>query len=185
MPMDDPLRDRQTDSGSFILVSAVQALEHAKEFVHICHIEAHAVILDKIHGLSLFFVTTNGNHGDLTSVGKFDGIGQQIDKNLLKQDRISLTEREIINAKVNVPLSLHNAQIVERLSHQVYRRHRLLGEWLPAQAREGQEIVDQLAHVLGVVPYELEVLLRVVCQVRCVLFEEDTRKPINRAQRCP
>jgi hypothetical protein len=181
MPMDDPLHDRQTDSGPFVLVGAVQALEHAKEFIHIRHIETHAVILDKIHGLSLLFATADGNHGDLALVGKFDRIGQQIDKDLLEQGWVSLAERKIINVKVNAPLSLYNAQLVERLPHQVRWRHRLFGEWLPAQACEGQEIVDKLTHVLSVVPYELEVLLRVVCQVRCVLLEEDARKPINRA----
>jgi hypothetical protein len=84
MPMDDPLHDRQTDSGPFVLVGAVQALEYAKEFVYICHIETYAIILDKIHGLPLFFATADGNHGDLALVGEFDRIGQQIDKDLLE-----------------------------------------------------------------------------------------------------
>ena len=117
--MDDPLHDRQTDSGPFVLLGAVQTLEHAKEFVYICHIEAHAVISNKIYGLSLLFATADGNHGDLASVGEFDRIGQQIDKDLLEQSWISLAEQEIIRTKVNTPLSLHEAQIVECLPHQV------------------------------------------------------------------
>ena len=163
--MDDALHNGQAHPGSFVLFGAVQALEDAKELVCICHIEADPIVLDKIDVFPSNLATADFDHSDLALAGKFEGIGQQIDQDLLEQGGIGLTVRQCANAKVNVPLFLHGAKVVECLPHQLLRRHRLLAERLTTQAREGQEIIDQLAHVLRVVPHELTVLLRLLSQL--------------------
>jgi hypothetical protein len=43
---DDPVDDGQSNSGSRILIHAVQALKHTKQFVSVLHIEPDTVVLD-------------------------------------------------------------------------------------------------------------------------------------------
>ena len=109
MTMDDTLHDRQAYPCPFIFVSAVQALEHTKEFVYIRHIEAHAVVFHKIDVLPALLATANLDRSHLTPAGKFEGIGQEVDKDLLEQGRIRLAGWQVAHSKANAPFSLHNA----------------------------------------------------------------------------
>jgi len=56
---------------------------------------------------------------------------------------------------------------------------------LTTQTREAKQVVDEPAHLTGVVAHELQVLLRFGCELRRVLLQQDAREPIDRAQRCP
>src|SRR5277367_163917 len=49
MAMYDSLHGCQSNPRTFKCIRLMQALKHAKQFVHILHIESHAVILDEHH----------------------------------------------------------------------------------------------------------------------------------------
>src|SRR5262245_40794701 len=70
--VDDALYNRQADARPVVLVSAVQALEHAEEFPNILHIKAHAVVLDKIDALAIALATADFDHRHLALAGKFE-----------------------------------------------------------------------------------------------------------------
>ena len=105
MTMDDTLHNRQAHPCSFVLFGAVQALEDAEEFVYIRHIEAYAVVFDKIDVLPARLATADFDRSHLALAGKFEGIGQEVDQDLLEQGRIGLTGWQLAYAKVNAPFS--------------------------------------------------------------------------------
>ena len=47
MAMNNALNGSQPDSGTFKLVSPMQALKNPKQFVHVFHIEPYPIISDK------------------------------------------------------------------------------------------------------------------------------------------
>src|SRR5712691_1110090 len=81
--VDDPLYNRQADARPVVLVGAVQALKHPEEFSNVLHIKAYAVVLDKIDALAIDLVAANFDHRHLPLAGKFEGVGAQIDQDLL------------------------------------------------------------------------------------------------------
>src|SRR3990172_9114828 len=48
MPVDDALHRSQPDTGTFEIVRRVEALEGAKELLHVFHLESRAVVADEI-----------------------------------------------------------------------------------------------------------------------------------------
>ena len=57
MALHNTLGERASHPRPFVLLTAVQSLEHAKELGRILHPEAHTVIAEKIHLLALPLVT--------------------------------------------------------------------------------------------------------------------------------
>ena len=53
MAGDDAVDDRQADAGAFEIVGAMQALEHAEEFLRVALVEADAVVADEVHRLAV------------------------------------------------------------------------------------------------------------------------------------
>src|SRR2546421_5170451 len=83
--VDDALRDRQADAGAVIVLGAVQPLEHPKELVGVAHVEADAVVAHKIHGLPALRAPAHGDTRHVAVGGKLEGVGQQVDEDLLEQ----------------------------------------------------------------------------------------------------
>src|SRR5437016_6102924 len=48
--VDDAVNDGQADTGSLIVLGAMQALEDAEKFVGVLHVEPHPVVLDEVRG---------------------------------------------------------------------------------------------------------------------------------------
>jgi hypothetical protein len=94
--MDDALHNRQAHSRPFKLFGAVQALEYTEEFVSVGHIEAYAVVFDKIDVLLLLLTTADFDHGHRTPAGKLERVSQEIGQNLLQ--RYAVRPEELISA---------------------------------------------------------------------------------------
>src|SRR5574341_160874 len=91
MAMNNALHNRQAYTGPFILFGPVQALEHPEQFVHVGHIETGAVVLDKIDVFFLVLLAAHFDDGHGALLGKLERVGEQVDKDLLEQDRVALT----------------------------------------------------------------------------------------------
>ena len=58
----------------------MQALEHAKQFVGVLHIEPNAIIFDVVDLLTLDFFGANFNTGRFARFGELEGIGDEINE---------------------------------------------------------------------------------------------------------
>src|SRR5262245_703117 len=52
MTLDDALGQRETDAGAFEVLHAMQALEHSEQLADVLHVEADAVVLDRVDALA-------------------------------------------------------------------------------------------------------------------------------------
>src|SRR5258708_40318509 len=97
MTANNPLHNRQSNTGSLKLLNTVQALEHAKQLVVILHVKACAIVLDEIGGHVVNLPPPHFNASNLALAGKLSGVWEQNDKNLFYQSRGGLPLRQIRN----------------------------------------------------------------------------------------
>src|SRR5919109_1382637 len=88
MALHNTLRERESYPRPFVLLAAVQPLEHAKKLGRILHLEPHAVIPDKIHLLALPLVTAHLDARYRSLAGKLQRVAQQDCPSLLQQCRV-------------------------------------------------------------------------------------------------
>src|SRR5437879_10303580 len=64
---DDTVHRSQTYSGPFEFLSAVQALENAKQFVGVFHVESDAIVANENRGFALHFARSEEHTSELQS----------------------------------------------------------------------------------------------------------------------
>src|SRR5262245_41774138 len=47
--VDDPLDGREADTCAVVVLSVMKSLEHAKQLIHVAHVEAGSVVADQIY----------------------------------------------------------------------------------------------------------------------------------------
>src|SRR5258708_23405780 len=90
MTANNPLHNRQSNTGSLKLLNTVQALEHAKQLVVILHVKARAVVLDEIGGHVVNLPPPHFNASSLALAGKLQSVGAPIYKKLFLPVRVGL-----------------------------------------------------------------------------------------------
>ena len=88
--LDDPPHDGQPHAGAFELIRAVQALEDAKQLVHVLHVEADAVVLDEAHQRRAIHAIADLDARLLALARELDGVGDQVDEHLLHEAEVHL-----------------------------------------------------------------------------------------------
>ncbi len=104
MPVDNALNGRQSYPGAFKLVSQVETLKHAEEFVDILHVKARTVVSDE--QLSLIFPavhTTNLDFGPFSYPRELNRIGKQVHKDHFQHGTVAVTNRKRPDIPGNVP----------------------------------------------------------------------------------
>ena len=85
VPLDDALNDSQTYSRPLVVLGPMQTLEDAEEFVSVAHVEANAVVLDEIDVSAVVALAADFDDGRFALAGVLEGVGKQIDPDLLEQ----------------------------------------------------------------------------------------------------
>src|SRR5947209_5640035 len=134
--VDDALHDREAHSSACIVLGTVQPLEHPKEFVGVAHVEADTVVAHKVGALAALLARTYGDAGHIPVGGKLEGIGQQVDEDLLEQGGVGLAGREIVEGDVHAPPLLVRVHVREYLADEGGGGHLPCGQRLAAQARK-------------------------------------------------
>ena len=117
--------------------------------------------------------------------GEFEGVAQEIDPDLADQGPVGPGPGEGLEVPLHRPVPQGVLQfphyVLDQLSHvQVNQLH------LPAaQAREGQEVVNELAHVPGVGPDDIQQPLAFGIQAVGIIFQENPGETVNGPQRRP
>src|SRR5258708_1586687 len=106
MTANNPLHNRQSNTGSLKLLNTVQTLEHAKQLVVILHVKACTVVLDEIGRHVINLPPPYFNASSLALAGKLQGVCEQIDKYLFEQVRVGLALRQIRNLYLHISVLL-------------------------------------------------------------------------------
>src|SRR2546427_3247913 len=171
--VDDALHNSEAHACALILLRAVQPLKDAEEPISITHVEAYAIVFDEVDGLAAKALTAHFNAGALTLTGELDSIREEVDQDLLQQGHVSTADRQVTNHDVQPPPRVCSAQVFEHLVYEVRQHDRLSVQRLAAQPCEGEQVNDELAHLLGTLTYQAQVALGLWYEVWRVLFEEN------------
>ena len=103
--VDDPLHDGEADAGALIVLGPVQPLEDAEQLVGVAHVEADAVVLDEIGRIALAVaVALPISIIALRLAARvLEGVGQQVDPDLLEQRRVGLARRQLADVDLDLP----------------------------------------------------------------------------------
>src|SRR2546425_11250048 len=183
MPVNDALHNRETDSRSFVLLGAMEPLEDSKEFPHILHVEADSVVFDDIHGLAIVRLGAHFNARLFSRARELEGVGEEVGKDLLQERGVRLAHRQIINRDLDRAALTVTLQVLHDLLHQVGGMHGLPVYGLTAETCEGEQIVDQTAHLLRIFPDQVQVALRLVRKQWREVFDHQSREAVHRPQR--
>jgi len=86
--MDDPTDVGQADAGALELVGGVQALKHAKQLVHVLHVEADTVVEHGEHGLARLLLAADADVCLAAETGVLDRVGDEITQNQTEHGRV-------------------------------------------------------------------------------------------------
>jgi len=90
MTSDDAFDDREANSCSRELVRTMQALEDAKQLADVFHIETDPIVRNDINSFTALDMALDFDKRLWIRSGVFDGIVQQVGKNLLDHGNIGL-----------------------------------------------------------------------------------------------
>src|SRR5439155_22561845 len=85
MFVDDALYGGQTQAVPGKLVGAMQAMEHAEEFVFVAHVKTDAIVVDEIHNAFLGLAAAGGDEGGLARRAELERIVQQVGPDLAQE----------------------------------------------------------------------------------------------------
>jgi hypothetical protein len=85
MTLENTLNQRQPDSAALKLITRVQSLERAKQFLHVLHVEPHTVVSNRINSLATLPLAAHFNDGLLPLARELEGIGKNVQEDLPKE----------------------------------------------------------------------------------------------------
>jgi len=118
MAGNDLPHEGEADAIAFELFLAMQTLEYLEQLVGVFHIEARAVIPNKEYGSPGFLFMAHFNDRRVPLPRVFQGVGEQVDPDLLDQGRIPLAGRQFTDLQLDSGRLLTRVQQLEGLLHQ-------------------------------------------------------------------
>ena len=181
--MQDALTQGQPNPGAFKLILAMQPLEHPEQLVGVGHVEAGAVVLDAVDRFAPYRLPRHRDVGYGAIARELDRIADQVDPHLPQHGGIAFGLRQLAAAEFDLALRLGGQQVRGHPPGQGLHVHRLDLQLPAPQAREAQQIVDQLAHALGVVAHHLQQPPALVIELVAVGLEQLVAEAIHGPQR--
>src|SRR6266498_3607610 len=162
----------------------MQALESAKQFVDICHIEPCAIITDKVRAsIGGIILDSEFNVGKFLLGREFPGIIEQVLQYYLHQARINIGSYIWRDGKLNNPLWVGLLKGTDNILGNRAEICRLRVERCTRHAREIEQVVDQLCHALGSSADAHQVVTTFIVQLISKIFQDCQAESVNRAER--
>ena len=163
---------------------AMQPLEHAEQLVDVLHVEADPGVADEVDGLAVA-----GGRADLDPGAGFGAVNLIALSSRFSPDALATwPHRHALPAASRFrspararrsPAPIRRRASADQLVH--VDRRRL--HFDAAGAREGQDVVDQPAHLDGAVAHHLEHALAFGVELVGIVLEQDAREPVDGPQR--
>src|SRR5262245_4975682 len=161
----------------------MQPLKRAKELLSVLHVEAHAVVLDEIGWLVVAAACTEFDPGMCGRPGVLPGIAKQVREGDAEQPFVAGGDEVRCDLGVDRAIRFLAFEFLNDLARELAERHRLAVQILTRDARELQQIVDQIPHALRARAHAGEMLLRLRIEPRRVFFEQQRAETIDSAKR--
>src|SRR6266511_3010212 len=179
VPMHDPLDDGEADPGPLVFLGPVHPLKHPEQLVGVAHVEADAVVLDEIHPMALQLPGPDLDHSGGTGSCEFERVGQKVHVDLLEEGGIRLAWRERVDANVHLPAFELGPELRQGAARNLRGVDLPLHQGLPAQAGEGQKVVDEPSHLLRALPDDLEIVAGSLRHGGAVVLQHDAGEPVD------
>lgn len=141
MALDDTPDDGESDAASFKVFILMRPLKHPEQLLGELHIKADSIVLDIIdrsHGIAS---VADLDAGPLAPSRKFERILEQVHINDAQEGRVRLTQRQLAEDDLDRSSLLLLMQVFQGSLDQFRRIRRPFVQRLPAQTREGQQII--------------------------------------------
>ena len=89
MALHDQVDEREADAGARKFVLRMQPLEGLEQFRRVACIESRTVVFDKVNLFSILFPPSNFNRRLFRSTREFEGVGEQVGKDLPEQRQVA------------------------------------------------------------------------------------------------
>ena len=159
MLADDAVHRGQPDAGALELLGPMEALEHAKQLVGVFHVEANAVVADEDGGVAVGLRQPTS----MTATGRGRVYFTALERRLAKTCFIKPGSQSTAGSGWMCHSSLRPAVSCLRSAstscHQPAQRRGLPPQFLPANARQVEQVIHQQAHLPGAVADVLQVML--------------------------
>ncbi len=180
--MDDPLHQGQAHARPLVVLLPVQSLEHTEQLVRVGHVEAHSVVPHEVDRLAVPREAAGLDPGLCAAARELQGVGQQVEPDLLEEGRVGPAGGQLAEDDLDLPTLALALELLEALADEVGHGHRLRGHRLAAQAAEVEQVVDQPAHLPGVLADPLEVAPRLPVQAGGMFRHKDLAEAVDGPQ---
>src|SRR5574341_1244391 len=176
------LADRQPDAGARVLALVVQALEHHEDALVVLRLDADAVVL---HFKGPFLGAFDDAHMDPGHGirAELERVADQVLEELRELPLVGLQRRHRVVSDRGARFLDRGAQVEQRPAQRRFARHRPELLALGADARVGEQVLDQLLHARGAVDDVGHELARVALEAALVAPAEELRIARHHAQR--
>ena len=147
VPLNDPPYIGKADPRSFKLIGPVQALEYAKEFIDVLHVEPCPVIADKELVHMLLRCASDFNFSFLASAGVFHGIPEKVLKNEPKHGLVGLDIRQYSDIPLDFATLCFLAQPADRLLNKPAGVYFARPHFRSPHPGKYQQFIDEDAHL--------------------------------------
>ena len=179
MAMNDALDSRQADAASGEILRRVKPLESAEEFADIRHVETGAIIADEVDLLPILLRHAQLDPGLRLFLRELPRVAEQVLEYHLQQPRITLGRDPLRDYALDAALRLAVLEIRQDDFGHRAEIHLLVAHLAAADARQVQEIVNQLRHALGGRADALEIVLGLPVQLTAVVLSQGRAEAID------
>jgi hypothetical protein len=162
--LDYAFTDRQADAATRVLVAGVQALEDAEYAPGVTRVDPDAVVG---HGESPTVVVALGLHvhARRSLAAELDPVADQVLEQLAQLAGISTHRRQVAHDDHRAGVRDRRLHAAKRVPDQLLAIHRADAVFGRADARVGEQVVDQPLHAVHPVHREADELVRVRVQL--------------------
>src|SRR5882724_4462504 len=177
--LDDALDGSQSDAGTFEFSAGMQALKRTEQLMYVCRIETGAIILQEISVRTSLTGDSKLDAGSFFSAREFPGVLKQIHQDDTQQGGVTRHSYLRGYNALDAALGVARFQLGGDSARYLAQIHDLGMDFQPAYAREIQQVVDQLAHLLRGRTDAVQVQLSLLVELFGVLLFERVAEAVH------
>src|SRR5690349_727147 len=180
--LDDALHRGQANSGSLKLLLGMQALEGCEQLVDVSHVEADAVVAHVVGSFAVLLRAAELNQRLRIAGAEFPRVLQQVLQRYSQQAAVAMPLQSAGHMEPYPPFRISLLDHGCRGERQNAKIHGFAPQVAAHDARELQESINQLAHVLAGVADTAQRVLTLRIHFVAVVLQQYLAEAVNAAQ---